>query len=61
MYSEDDLITDLAEMYVAGKARRRALHIAKTDFEHVESSLKMVEDRVKEIEAELVYCFERRV
>ncbi|KAJ4313236.1 hypothetical protein N0V94_007058 [Neodidymelliopsis sp. IMI 364377] len=54
-------ITDVAEMYVvAGKARQRALQVAKEDFENVEASLKGVENRVAEIKAELVYGFERQ-
>ncbi|KAF2626692.1 hypothetical protein BU25DRAFT_92873 [Macroventuria anomochaeta] len=54
-------ITDVAEMYVvAGQARQRALQVAKEDFEDVEGSLKMVEDRMKEVKAELVYGFERQ-
>jgi hypothetical protein len=58
-------ITDVAEMYVvAGKARQRALQVAKEDFESVEASveasLKGVENRVAEIKAELVYGFERQ-
>ena len=54
-------ITDVAEMYVvAGKARPRALQIAKEDFEDVETSMKVVEDRVKEVKAELVYGFGRQ-
>lgn len=49
-------ITDVAEMYVvAGKARQRALQIAKEDFEDVEASLKGVEDKMLEIRDELVY------
>ena len=48
-------ITDVAEMYVvAGKARQRALQIAKEDFEDVEASLKVVEDKMHGIRAELV-------
>ncbi|KAJ4993523.1 hypothetical protein SVAN01_01071 [Stagonosporopsis vannaccii] len=54
-------IMDVAEMYIdAGKARRRALQIVKVDFENMESSLKIVEDRGKETKAELVYGFERQ-
>lgn len=54
-------ITDVAEMYViAGKARPRALQVTKEDFENVERSLKCVEDRMKEVRAELVYGFERQ-
>lgn len=53
-------ITDVAEMYVvAGKARQRALQIAKEDFEDVEMGLKGIEDRVAEIVAEFVYGFDR--
>lgn len=52
-------ITDVAEMYVvAGEERQRALQVAKEDFEAVESSLKMVGDRMREVRAELVYGFE---
>lgn len=54
-------ITDVAEMYVvAGKARPRALQVAKEDFENVERSLKCVEDRMEGVRAELVYGFERQ-
>lgn len=54
-------ITDVAEMYVvAGKARPRALHVAKEDFENVEGSLKAIESRMQEIRAELVYGFEKQ-
>lgn len=54
-------ITNVAEMYVvAGRSRQSALEVAKEDFEDVEVSLKMVENRVKEIAAELVYGFERQ-
>ncbi|KAF9691268.1 hypothetical protein EKO04_010648 [Ascochyta lentis] len=53
-------ITDVAEMYVvAGEVRERALQIAKADFGDVEASLKMVEDRMKEVKAELVYGFDQ--
>lgn len=48
-------------MYVvAGQTRPRALHIAKEDFADVEESLRCVEDRLKEVRAELVYGFERQ-
>jgi len=54
-------ITDVAEMYVvAGKARLRALQVAKEDFKDVEGSLKAVEDRMQEVRAELVYGFEKQ-
>ncbi|KAH6638981.1 hypothetical protein C7974DRAFT_278073, partial [Boeremia exigua] len=47
-------ITDVVEIYmVAGKARQRALQVAKEDFENVEESLKTLEDRASEIKAEL--------
>lgn len=54
-------ITDVAEMYVvAGKARPRALQVAKEDFENVEGSLMAVKNRMREIRAELVYGFEKQ-
>lgn len=54
-------ITDVAEMYVvAGKARPRALQVAKEDFENVEGNLKAIESRMQEIRAELVYGFEKQ-
>jgi hypothetical protein len=53
-------ITDVAEMYVvAGKARPRALQVAKDDFANVEESLKAVENMMQEVRAELVYGFEK--
>lgn len=49
-------ITDIAGIYVtAGKSPHRALQIAKEDFENLEKSLRMVEDRVAEIKADIVY------
>ena len=54
-------IADVAEMYVvAGKARQRALQIAKEDFEDVEASLKGMEDKMHGIRVELVYGFENQ-
>ena len=54
-------ITDVAEMYVvAGKARQRALQIAKEDFEDVEASLKGVEGKMHGIRDELVCGFENQ-
>ncbi|KAJ8118926.1 hypothetical protein OPT61_g191 [Boeremia exigua] len=53
-------ITDLAGVYVvAGKARPRALQIAKEDLENVEGSLNVIRHRMKEITAELVYGYEK--
>ena len=54
-------ITIVAEIYVVGgKARPRALQVAKEDFENVEGSLKAVENRMQEVRAELVYGFEKQ-
>lgn len=52
-------IEDLVGIYVlAGRQRWRAEQIAKEDLEDVEKSLKEVEERVREVKADMVYGFE---
>ncbi|KAH7396107.1 hypothetical protein BKA66DRAFT_566614 [Pyrenochaeta sp. MPI-SDFR-AT-0127] len=49
-------ITDMAGIYVtAGKSPHRALQIAKEDFEHLERSLKQVEEKITEVRADVAY------
>jgi hypothetical protein len=52
-------VEDLVEMYVvAGRQRWRAEQIAKEDFEDLEGSLKMIENKMKELKADIVYGFD---
>jgi hypothetical protein len=52
-------VEHLVEMYVvAGRQRWRAEQIAKGDFEDLEGSLKMIENKVKELKADIVYGFD---
>ena len=52
-------ITDIAGVYVVGgRPRHRALEIAKEDKKDLEESLRLVEEHVKEIRADIVYGFE---
>ncbi|KAI4621144.1 uncharacterized protein J4E87_006772 [Alternaria ethzedia] len=52
-------ITDIAGTYVVGgKAPHRALEIAKEDKEDLEESLEMIEEKVKEVRADVRYGFE---
>ncbi|KAJ4377485.1 hypothetical protein N0V83_000310 [Neocucurbitaria cava] len=49
-------ITDIAGMYVtAGKSPHRALQVAKEDFENLEINLRMIEERIAELKADIVY------
>ncbi|KAF1848133.1 uncharacterized protein K460DRAFT_375048 [Cucurbitaria berberidis CBS 394.84] len=48
-------ITDVAEIYVtAGKSLYRALQIAKGDFANLEASLKVIEERIAGVRADIV-------
>jgi hypothetical protein len=52
-------VEDLVEMHViAGRQRWRAEQIANEDLEDLESSLKQVENKVKELKADIVYGFD---
>jgi hypothetical protein len=52
-------VEDIVEMYiVAGRQRWRAEQIAREDFESLKSSLKQVENKVKDLKADIVYGFE---
>jgi outer membrane murein-binding lipoprotein Lpp len=52
-------VEDIVEMYVvAGRNKWRAEQIAKEDFEDLESNLKQVENKVKELKADIMYGFE---
>jgi hypothetical protein len=52
-------IIDIAGIYVCGgRGRRIALNIAKEDLEDMKKSLEEIEEKVKEIKAELSYEFE---
>jgi hypothetical protein len=52
-------ITDIAGIYVcAGRGKNLALNMAKQDLEDVFSSLGELEDKVREMRAELLYGFE---
>ncbi|KAI8933286.1 hypothetical protein NX059_009913 [Plenodomus lindquistii] len=49
-------ITDIAGIYVvAGRAKHRALQLAKQDLEGLEASLGEIEERVSEVRAEARY------
>jgi outer membrane murein-binding lipoprotein Lpp len=52
-------VEDIVEMYiVAGRQRWRAEQIATEDFEDLESSLNQVENKVRELKADIVYGFD---
>ena len=52
-------ITDIAGTYVVGgKLPHRALEVAKEDKQDLEESLEMIEEKVKEIKADVRYGFE---
>jgi DNA polymerase elongation subunit (family B) len=52
-------VEDIVEMYVvAGRNKWRAEQITKEDFEDLESNLKQVENKLKELKADIVYGFE---
>jgi lysyl-tRNA synthetase class II len=54
-------IEDIVGVYVvAGKHRQRAEQLATRDFEDLEKSLKELEDKVKEIKADIRYGFEQK-
>lgn len=49
-------ITDVAGIYVtAGESVHRALQIANEDFDHLESSLKQVEDKIMEVRTSIAH------
>jgi hypothetical protein len=52
---------DIVGLYVlAGKHERRAEQLAKEDFEDIENSLKQMEDKMKEMKADIRYGFEQQ-
>jgi DNA polymerase elongation subunit (family B) len=52
-------VEDIVEMHiVAGRQRWRAEQIVREDFEDLESILKQVENKLKELKADIVYGFE---
>jgi hypothetical protein len=54
-------LEDIVGLYVvAGKHKRRAEQLAKEDFEDIKNSLKQVEDKMKEMKADVRYGFEQQ-
>ncbi|KAF2826919.1 hypothetical protein CC86DRAFT_291478 [Ophiobolus disseminans] len=54
-------VEDLMAVYlVAGRQRWRAEQIAKEDIEDIESSLKEIEEKVREVKADIVHGFEQQ-
>jgi len=52
---------DLVGLYVVGGRQVwRARQIAKEDFDDVENSLKEVEEKIREVKADMVYGFEKQ-
>jgi outer membrane murein-binding lipoprotein Lpp len=52
-------LEDIVGIYIAGGRQRwRAEQIAKEDLEDLEKSLKQIEDKAKEMTADVVYGFE---
>ncbi|KAF1918782.1 hypothetical protein BDU57DRAFT_403014, partial [Ampelomyces quisqualis] len=52
---------DIVGIYIAGgRLRWRAEQIAKEDLEDLEKSLKQIEDKAKEMKADIVYGFEEK-
>lgn len=54
-------LEDIVNIYLlAGRQRWRAEQIAKGDFDDLETSLKQMEEKVKELKADIVYGFEEQ-
>lgn len=54
-------LEDLVGIYLtAGRQRWRAGQIVKEDIENMEKSLKEVEDKIRDMKADMVYGFEKQ-